>query len=80
MKSGFTTTLSICLAVFVSAQPKIRQADWQQSCDYYINVSLDDKAHTLSGDARFVYTNNSSKHINQDVFSYLAQCIQGRFD
>ena len=68
MKSGFTTTLSICLAVFVSAQPKIRQADWQQSCDYYINVSLDDKAHTLSGDARFVYTNNSPNTLTKMYF------------
>ncbi|RZM05957.1 MAG: hypothetical protein EOO88_54120, partial [Pedobacter sp.] len=32
---------------------------WQQNVDYKINVSLDDKAHTLTGDITIGYTNNS---------------------
>lgn len=47
---------------------KIRQADWQQQCDYYLNVTLNDVDHTLKGDARFVYTNNSPKTLTTMYF------------
>jgi hypothetical protein len=58
------------LFIFLAAwsQPKIRQADWQQNCDYFLNVTLDDKHHTLSGDAKFVYTNNSPKALTHMFF------------
>ncbi|MCO4818543.1 MAG: M1 family metallopeptidase [Bacteroidetes bacterium] len=68
MRFAFISALLICSTVFVSAQPKIRQADWQQSCDYFINVSLDDESHTLTGDARFVYTNNSPNTLTHMYF------------
>ncbi|RYY56580.1 MAG: M1 family peptidase [Chitinophagaceae bacterium] len=32
---------------------------WQQQADYTVNVTLNDKAHTLKGDIRIEYTNNS---------------------
>jgi hypothetical protein len=32
---------------------------WQQQANYQINVTLDDKAHTLKGDLTLEYTNNS---------------------
>ena len=36
-----------------------QQAYWQQRVDYKINVSLDDKTKTLTGDETIQYTNNS---------------------
>ena len=39
---------------------------WQQQTNYTINVALDDKAHTLKGDLRLEYINNSP-----DTLSYI---------
>ncbi len=36
-----------------------QQAYWQQRVDYQINISLDDKTKTLTGDETIHYTNNS---------------------
>ncbi|RPD50215.1 hypothetical protein DNI29_05310 [Hymenobacter sediminis] len=35
------------------------KASWQQQTDYSINVILDDRQHTLSGQEELTYTNNS---------------------
>ncbi|MFT5725614.1 MAG: hypothetical protein ACI9JN_002740 [Bacteroidia bacterium] len=49
-------------------QPEIRQTDWQQSCNYFIDVSLNDVDHTLEGNARYVYTNNSPVALDKMYF------------
>ncbi len=38
---------------------------WQQEVNYTISVQLDDKKHTLTGDERFEYINNSPHQLNE---------------
>ena len=39
---------------------------WQQKADYVINIKLDDKTRSVTGDERITYTNNSP-----DVLRYI---------
>ena len=49
-------TLALCLfPVLLAAQ----KTYFQQNVDYKINVALDDKKHTLTGEITFAYQNNS---------------------
>ncbi len=41
------------------------QEYWQQEVNYTISVQLDDKNHTLTGDERFEYINNSPHQLNE---------------
>lgn len=68
MRYSIATLGMLLSTVLVLAQPKTRQAEWQQRCDYYLNVSLNDKDHTLNGDAKFVYTNNSPNALTEMYF------------
>lgn len=68
MKNILSIAIILTTSVFSFAQRAIRQSDWQQSVDYYINVKLDDVNHTLEGDARYVYTNNSPNELTQLYF------------
>ncbi len=45
--------------LFITLQSQAQQAYFQQKVDYTIQVSLDDEAHSLSGDLVMDYTNNS---------------------
>jgi hypothetical protein len=57
------TLIFFCLTLFAL---KIQaQKDWQQKIDYQINVKLDDKAHTLTGNETFVYHNNSPETLTR---------------
>ncbi|MDX1393806.1 MAG: M1 family metallopeptidase [Gemmatimonadota bacterium] len=44
---------------FRAADGSPGQEYWQQRADYVIEVTLDDRAHTISGRERITYTNNS---------------------
>ncbi|HMR91223.1 MAG TPA: M1 family peptidase, partial [Chitinophagaceae bacterium] len=50
--------LTACLlsTILLAAQPA---GYWQQQVDYTIDVSLNDKEHTLDGFAKIIYTNHS---------------------
>ncbi len=52
------TAAAICF-LFFSAFLFSQQPYWQQEVNYTIEVTLDDKAHTLQGKAGFEYSNNS---------------------
>ena len=58
---------SILFSPFISAQ-QVRQAKWQQKVDYFIDVRLDDSNHTLTGQERLVYFNNSPNTLNEIYF------------
>lgn len=66
------TTLFLTFLIMVSvagAQDlKIRQADWQQTVNYDINVSLDDQAHMLRGNIEIQYVNNSPDELKFIMF------------
>jgi hypothetical protein len=49
----------------VSFAQKTRQAAWQQTVNYKIEVRLDDKNHMLRGFETFTYINNSPDEINE---------------
>lgn len=53
---------------FAVGQNKTSQASWQQTVDYSIRVQLNDVDHTLHGDAKFVYTNNSPDALSELYF------------
>lgn len=56
----FFTSLLIVIASATIAQ----NTYWQQHVDYKINVSLDDKANTLTGNEEIVYKNNSPESLD----------------
>ncbi|MCB9261231.1 MAG: M1 family metallopeptidase [Flavobacteriales bacterium] len=58
----------VLLPFLAKAQLKTAQANWQQHVDYYLNVRLNDVDHTLTGNARFVYTNNSPNALTEMHF------------
>ena len=66
----FTILLILCqlMSLFATAQTKTSQASWQQSVDYYLNVTLDDVNHSLKGEAKFLYTNNSPDALTELYF------------
>ncbi|MEO5592513.1 MAG: M1 family metallopeptidase [Chitinophagaceae bacterium] len=58
--SKSTFSLIVALALSVTAYPQY----WQQQVNYIIDVSLNDKEHTLEGFEKIVYKNNSPDTIN----------------
>lgn len=58
--------LILLLTLFISFKSFGQNGYWQQKLDYSINVSLDDKAKTLTGSQNIVYKNNSP-----DTLSYI---------
>lgn len=59
------TTLLTILAAFILSTSVTAQY-WQQTVDYRIDVSLNDKEHTLDGFERLTYSNNS-----RDTLTYI---------
>lgn len=55
MKKFFLFTIFLCLLSFANCQLSY----WQQQVNYIIDVSLNDKAHTLDGFEKIEYFNNS---------------------
>ncbi len=55
----------ISTLLFISSFLAYGQTYWQQQVDYKINVSLNDKDHTLNGFETFTYTNNSSDNLSR---------------
>ena len=53
-----------------------QQAYWQQRVDYKINVSLDDKTKTLTGDETIHYTNNSPDTLHYIPFHLWANAYK----
>jgi len=43
---------------------KLHQAQWQQSCNYKLEVELNDKDHILIGSGEYEYTNNSPNSLD----------------
>ncbi len=54
-----TKPLLFSFFALVLALDSMAQQYWQQELQYNINVSLNDKNHTLDGDIKIVYKNNS---------------------
>jgi hypothetical protein len=54
------------------------QEYWQQKVDYRINISLDDKAHTLNGDIEMDYTNNSPNTLSFIYIHLWPNAYQGK--
>lgn len=52
-------SLLLALCALLTLPVLAQQPYWQQQTDYTINVSLNDQAHTLRGDLKLAYTNNS---------------------
>jgi len=69
MKDTFLCTFTIAL-LLLSCKLFANNANeyWQQSTDYKIEVSLDDKMHELRGFATIEYTNNSPEVLQEIVF------------
>lgn len=57
-----TILLTILTAFILSTTASAQY--WQQGVDYRIDVSLNDKEHTLDGFERLTYTNNSTDTLN----------------
>ena len=51
--------LFVLVSCFLSIHLIAQEPYWQQQADYTIDVSLDDKEHTLKGALQLEYTNNS---------------------
>ena len=66
------STLSILfsLLVFNSQAQITRQATWQQTVNYTIEVSLDDKNHILRGFETMEYINNSPNTL-EEIYIHL---------
>ena len=64
--------LLTCLLLIANCQLKY----WQQEVNYTIDVSLNDKDHTLNGFEKIEYINNSPDTLKFHLVSYLAQCVQ----
>ena len=60
-----------------SASGKPNLGYWQNKADYQIAVTLDDEAHTLTGNIQLTYTNNSPESLDfiwmQSIFQ--AHCF-----
>ncbi|HYG37049.1 MAG TPA: M1 family metallopeptidase [Cytophagales bacterium] len=56
--------LLIGILLLFSVNSFAQEAYWQQHVDYTIDVSLNDKEHTLKGFLNLVYTNNSPDTLN----------------
>lgn len=65
---AFLFFVSFALSTQLLAQIKQAQSDWQQICDYTIQVELNDVEHTLSGNISLDYTNNSPQTLNKMYF------------
>lgn len=68
MKLYTTIFFLTALMLRTYAQPKLHQSSWQQHVDYYLDVKLDDVKHTLDGNARYSYTNNSPQTLKELYF------------
>lgn len=60
MKKVFLSFISLCLLSFANCQLSY----WQQEVNYTIDVSLDDKDHTLNGFEKIEYINRSPDTLN----------------
>jgi hypothetical protein len=60
MKKTFIFLLiNICLNAVFAQQKNLEQSKWQQTVNYTIDVRLNDKSNSLSGNIKMQYTNNS---------------------
>jgi hypothetical protein len=66
MKGTLMKRLIIAIACFTTVSVSAQDNYWQQRINYKINVSLDDKNHSLKGSEELDYTNNSP-----DVLNYI---------
>lgn len=51
--------ISICLNAVFAQQKNLEQSKWQQAVNYTIDVRLNDKSNSLTGNIKMQYTNNS---------------------
>lgn len=51
--------INICLNAVFAQQKNLEQSKWQQTVNYTIDVRLNDKSNSLSGNIKMQYTNNS---------------------
>ena len=68
MKKGILFLATALISSCLFGQVSIRQSNWQQRCDYYLDVSLNDIEHSLTGTGRYVYTNNSPDALDTLIF------------
>jgi hypothetical protein len=60
--------LIVCALLSVAAESTARNYRWQQRADYTMNVELDDKRHTVKGNSKIVFSNNSPDDLNRLFF------------
>ncbi|MBO6515522.1 MAG: M1 family metallopeptidase [Bacteroidia bacterium] len=78
MKNLVISLLTLVLALSAQSESRFmrpapsgsdqRQSEWQQRVDYSIDVRLNDEDHTLTGLAKYTYTNNSPKELHELYF------------
>jgi hypothetical protein len=62
--------INICLNAVFAQQKNLEQSKWQQTVDYTIDVRLNDKSNSLSGNIKMQYTNNSPD-ILKEIYIHL---------
>ena len=62
--------LFLSTAPFLSITTHVNSQYWQQSVDYTMSVSLDEKTSNYSGEQKLIYKNNSPETLHK-VFYHL---------